>query len=213
MTNSMKDLLLGLGFKPVAKGEPQPAAGKDVRAGKPGAAPGRGDRDDSRRGKPRGEAPTNPGARAKPIHRPAREGMDLAKAYALRAQQEKDERISIEREKQEAARVKREAKAKVVELLKDKSRNDAAAELVRHFDYNGKIRRVHVDAEQLKALNAGALGVVQIDGRYLLVDADVARQVQALLPSLLALLVDPHAPVAEDPYADPKYAIPDDLTW
>lgn len=139
--------------------------------------------------------------------------MALAKAYALRAQQEKDERIAAEKARQDAARIKREAKAKIVALLQGRVRNDAAAELVRHFDYNGKIRRVHVTAEQLKALNAGALGVVQLDGSYLLVDADIARQVQALLPSLLALLVDPDATPDDDPYADPKYAIPDDLTW
>ena len=34
-----------------------------------------------------------------------------------------------------------------------------------------------------------------------------------LLPSLLALLVDPDAPVAADPYADPAYQVPDDLVW
>ena len=139
--------------------------------------------------------------------------IDLGKAYALRAQQEKDERIETERQKQEAARIKREAKAKIAELLKDDTLNDPAAELVRHFDYGGKIKRIHVNADQLKALNAGELGVVQLDGRYLLVIADHARQTQALLPSLLALLVDPNAPVADDPYADPAYRVPDDLVW
>ena len=98
-------------------------------------------------------------------------------------------------------------------MLKDKSLNDASAELTRHFDYNGKIRRVHVNEAQLKALNAGDLGVVQLDGRYLLVDAALAREVHALLPSLLALLVDPDAQTADDPYADPKFAIPDDMVW
>jgi len=139
--------------------------------------------------------------------------IDLGKAYALRAQKEKDERIEAERQKQEAARIKREAKAKVAELLKDNTLNDPAAELVRHFDYSGKIKRVHVNADQLKALNAGELGVVQLDGRYLLVTAEHARQAQALLPSLLALLIDPDAPVADDPYADPGYQVPDDLVW
>ncbi|MBS0456087.1 MAG: DUF2058 family protein [Proteobacteria bacterium] len=213
MTHSMKDLLLGLGFKPSAKVEPKPTARTGGRA-----AGARGD--DARTDGRRGAAP------APPKHGPGRgdggkrgaamageQGMALAKAYALRAQQEKDERIAAEKARQDAARIKREAKAKVVAVLAGQVRNDAAAELVRHFDYNGKIRRVHVTAEQLKALNTGALGVVQLDGSYLLVDADIARQVLALLPSLLALLVDPDAAPDDDPYADPKYAIPDDLTW
>ena len=131
----------------------------------------------------------------------------------MRAQQEKDERIEAERQKQEAARIKREAKAKIAELLKDSTLNDPAAELVRHFEYGGKIKRVHVNADQLKALNAGELGVVQLDGRYLLVSAEHARQAHALLPSLIALLVDLDAPVADDPYADPAYRVPDDLVW
>jgi uncharacterized protein YaiL (DUF2058 family) len=33
------------------------------------------------------------------------------------------------------------------------------------------------------------------------------------LASLLALLVDPDAPVVDDPYADPQYKVPDDLVW
>lgn len=232
MSNSMKDLLLGLGFKPA----PVQAATKPER------------NDASRQLDPRGPSrqrpshphpsrqhpsqPRNPAHAAVPAGQPPRAGqgarndrprreqpqrtreeIDLAKAYAIRAQKEKDERIEAERLKQEAARIKREAKAKVAELLKDKSLNAADAELTRHFEYNSKIRRVHVTEAQLKSLNVGELGVVQLDGRYLLVDAALVGEIQALLPSLIALLVDPNAPVVDDPYADPRYRVPDDLVW
>lgn len=223
MTNSMKDLLLGLGFKPAAKVETKAAARGDARADGRTAtstanAPRGGDPRAHRHADsaPKSRAPQHTRSDGRREPRRARatpEGMDLAKAYALRAQTEKDERIAAEKQKQEAARIKREAKAKVVALLEGKALNADSADSVRHFEYNGKIRRVHVTGEQLKALNAGQLGVVQLDGRYLLVDITVARQVQELLPSLLALRVDPDAPVAEDPYSDSKYAIPDDLTW
>ncbi|MDY0022040.1 DUF2058 family protein, partial [Arenimonas caeni] len=99
------------------------------------------------------------------------------------------------------------------ELLKDKALNAAEAEHARHFEYGGKIRRVYVTPDQLKALNAGELAVVQLDGRYLLVTAALADEVAALLPSLVALKVDPDAPAGDDPYADPQYQIPDDLVW
>jgi uncharacterized protein YaiL (DUF2058 family) len=141
------------------------------------------------------------------------EEIDLAKAYALRATKEKDERIAAEREKQEVARFKREAKAKLVELIKGKTLNVADAEHVRHFEYGGKIRRVHVTAEQLKALNVGDLGVIQIDGRYSLVSAETALAAREILATHVALLVDPNAPVADDPYSDPAYQVPDDLIW
>jgi uncharacterized protein YaiL (DUF2058 family) len=53
--------------------------------------------------------------------------MDLAKAYAIRAQKEKDERIASERERQAEAARKREGKLKLAELLKRATLNDAAS--------------------------------------------------------------------------------------
>ncbi|MCF8852988.1 DUF2058 domain-containing protein, partial [Xanthomonas campestris] len=147
--------------------------------------------------------------------RPARtrEDIDLAKAYAIRAQREKDERIEAERVKQEEARLRREAKAKLEELLKDKSLNHAEADIARHFPYGGKIKRIYVTADQLKALNAGELGVLQLNGRYLLVTAQVLAEAEAVFAPSVALKVDPNAPAGDDPYADPKYQVPDDLVW
>jgi uncharacterized protein YaiL (DUF2058 family) len=210
MSDSLKEQLLGLGFKPLPSASAQPGRDKPSQRDAFARKPHR-----ERHGEPGGRAGQGAHPRHAPQRKlaPAREEIDLARAYAIRAQKEKDDRIEAERQKQEAARIKREAKAKVAELLKDKSLDAADAEQVRHFEYNGKIRRVHVTDAQLKALNAGELGVVQLDGRYLLVEAAVARDVHALLPSLVALLVDPHAPQADDPYADPKFAVPDNLVW
>ena len=210
MSDSLKDQLLGLGYKPMPSAPSAP--GRDRQSPRDASARKTHHEKRGRHGERAGQGTR---AERKPQDKPARtrEEIDLARAYAMRSQHEKDERIEIERQKQEAARIKREAKARVAELLKDKPLNVADAELVRHFEYNGKIRRVHVTEAQIKALNAGELGVVQLDGRYLLVDAALAREVHALLPSLLALLVDPDAPSADDPYADPKFVVPDDLVW
>ena len=203
MSNSLKDQLLGLGFsapKPEPR-KPQPAK-KTGQGGKPAHA----------------QANRKPGGKPAP-HKPQlqkgmrREDIDLAKAYAIRAQKEKDERIEAERLKQEEARLRREAKAKLAGFLVGKSLNAADADHVRHFEYGGKIKRIHVTAEQLKALNAGLLGVVQQDGRYLLVDADVLAQAEAIFAPAVALKVDPNAPSQDDPYSDPQYQVPDDLTW
>ena len=153
----------------------------------------------------------------RPDRRPARprtqEEIDLGKAYALRAQKEKDERIEAERLKQEEARLRREAKARLAGLLKDKAVNDPAADIARHFEYGGKIKRVHVTAEQLKALNAGELGVVQLDGRYLLFPMALVLEAEQVFAPAVALKVDPNAPPSDDPYSDPAYQVPDDLVW
>lgn len=252
MTDSLRDQLLGLGFKPPAPApeRPRPPArgpapggrrhdgkpadgmrtegkrtegkrndsargdGRRADAGAPGAAARPGGRRDGRPTPsdprpPGGRPPRGPqGGRGRP-----REDIDLAKAYAIRAQREKDERIAAEQAKQEEARQRREARARADALVDGRALNDTAADIARHFEYGGKIKRVHVTADQLRALNAGEIGVVQQKGRYLLVAADVLAQVEAAFPPAVALRVDPAAPAGDDPYADPRFQVPDDLVW
>lgn len=195
MSDSLRDQLLGLGFKPAPKPARKPDQKRPAKhapqtprsqAGKPART--------SRGADPRGE-------------------MDLAKAYAIRAQKEKEERIEAERLKQEAARARREARTRLAGLLEGKALNVPDAEIARHFDYGGKIKRVYVTADQLRALNAGELGVVQQDGCYLLVTAGVLAEAEAVFAPAVALKVDPAAGPGDDPYADPKYQVPDDLVW
>lgn len=225
MSNSLRDQLLGLGFKDAPKPAPRPKhdapkakagqgglpahAGKHTHAGKPAHAS-----QPVHAGKP-AHAGKPPQRQHKPTHPKGarREDIDLAKAYAIRAQKEKDERIEAERLKQEEARLRREAKAKLEAFLQDKALNAADAEHVRHFEYGGKIKRIHVTAEQLKALNAGELGVVQMNGRYLLVDAATLAEAETIFAQAVALKVDPNAPAQDDPYSDPQYQVPDDLVW
>ncbi len=229
MSDTLRDQLMGLGFKPAPKperkndgprrdGRPQGKGGngngKPQGAGKgehtPGERRGHGNGGPGKPGKP-GQS-RGPGQQGPRKPRTAEE-MDLAKAYAIRAQKEKEERIETERLKQEEARQRREAKAKLEELLKDKALNDEAADIARHFPYGGKIKRIYVTAAQLAALNAGELGVVQLNGRYLLVTAELLAQSEAVFAASVALKVDPNAPAEEDPYADPQFQVPDDLVW
>ena len=214
MTNSLRDQLLGLGFKTAPKPERKPEhkpAAKTPSQDEPrrGGKPVHADKRSARK----------PGPPATASHKPAqqkartREDIDLAKAYAIRAQREKDERIEAERLKQEEARKRREAKAKLAEFIAGKGLNAVDAEFVRHFEYGGKIKRIHVTADQLKALNAGELGVLQQDGRYLLVTAALLAEAEAIFAPAVALKVDPNASAEADPYADPQYQVPDDLVW
>ena len=214
MSDSLRDQLLGLGFKPPAKQERSPVQ-EPARTSADKAGHGAGTRvaeaaRKSARDAQRARGKARPQQHGKPR---TREEIDLAKAYAIRAQKEKDERIEAERLKQEEARKRREAKARLAELLKDKALNDPAAEIARHFDYGGKIKRIHVTPAQLKALNAGELGVVQLDGRYLLVEAALLVQAEAVFAPAVALKVDPSAQAQDDPYADPRFEVPDDLVW
>lgn len=200
MTDSLRDQLLGLGFKPAPKPERQPR-NKPVAAhtGKPAHAR-------------QATAGTNKGSK-KPRSAGSSGEMDLGKAYAIRAQREKEERIEAERQKQEAARVRREARAKLAQFLAGKALNADDAEIARHFEYGGKIKRIYVTADQLKALNAGELGVLQQNGRYLLVSVATLAEAEAIFSEAVALKIDPNAPTDDDPYSDPQYQVPDDLVW
>lgn len=213
MIDSLRDQLLNLGFKastPERKPH-SPKGGKGAGKGPHPRSGSAGKRDGQGKGAGgRGDAP---GGRRKPASE-----MDLGKAWALRAQQEKHERAEAERIRQEEARQRRQARAKLEELLQGKALNDPAAEIARHFEYGGKIKRIYVNQTQLKALNAGELGVVQLNGRYLLVDAAVLAQVEAVFAPAVALKgasedVATDAPAQDDPYADPRYQVPDDLVW
>ena len=213
MSDSLRDQLLGLGFKGASKAQardkPQVRERPSSRGQPPSPRP-----DNGGTVQPARRPPLPSRSTARPAKAPrTQEDIDLARAYAIRAQREKTERIEAERLKQQEARKRREAKARLTELLKDRSLNDPAAEIVRHFAYGDKIKRVHVTAEQLIALNAGQLGVVQLDGRYLLVDAATLAQAEAIFAPAVALRIDPNAAASDDPYVDPRYQVPDDMIW
>jgi uncharacterized protein YaiL (DUF2058 family) len=186
MADSLRDQLLKSGIVKQLREEPRP---------KSASKPSQGGRPLQGKGKPH----------APPTRRDSGE-MDLAKAYAIRAQTEANERKRAEQAAAEQTRIKRERKLKIQKLLEGHVLNKAEADHVRHFEYGGKIRRVHVDTEQLAALNEGRLGVVQQGGRYLVVTQAIAEQVRAIDPHPLALLVDPQAATDDD-------GVPDDLMW
>jgi len=131
---------------------------------------------------------------------------DLAQAFAIRAKADRAEREAAEREAREKAAEKKERKRKLQALLEGKALNQADADQPRNFEFAGKIRRVYVTAAQLQQVNGGELGVLMHGGRALVVTRDVALQAQAIAPEVVALLVDPSAPVADD-------GVPDDLMW
>lgn len=190
MSNSLKDQLMGLGFKnsPTKPVEIKPKAVHK---------------------KPDYKKPVSPSKA--PVNNSNE--FDLAKAFALRQKDEQRQRAQAELEKQEQARLRRVVKEQVSQLLKDHILNSPEADIARHFPYSGKIKRVYVTTEQLRAINAGELSVVQHLGKFCIVNTALALQVQALIPALLALHCDGTEQSVGDDYADPQFSVPDDLIW
>lgn len=155
-------------------------------------------------------------AEAKPAPKPAKptsspvakknDGeMDLAQAYAARARNEREERERAQREAERQAREKRERRERIANLLQNAALNVTDAEHPRHFPHGAKIRRVYCTTDQLAAVNRGDIGVVQQNGRYLLVSRALALKVQAISAEAVVLLADPNAPPEDD--------VPADLVW
>ncbi|HEX5306974.1 MAG TPA: DUF2058 family protein [Dyella sp.] len=190
MGDSLRDQLLKSGLvKPVQQADKRPP---QPRGKPPRTAPAR---PNDRSGKSGGQHPRD------------QVEMDLARAYAIRAQAEAAERKRIEQEAAEQARIRRERKAQVQKLLEGQGLNKADADQARHFEYGGKIRRIYVDRAQLAALNAGELGVIQQAGRYVLVTRELAEQVQAIDAGVVALLV------SAGEAGDSDDGVPADLIW
>lgn len=212
MSDSLRDQLLKSGL--VQKLKPQKPA-------EPPRAPGQRPNARPQSHKPNTQAPGTHAAHPHPhkpapaprahtaaegdAHAPSPHENDLARAYALRAKQEREERERAQRDAERAAREKKERKQKLANLLDGKALNAADAELPRHFPHGNKIRRIYCTSGQLAQLNRGELAIVQLAGRYLLVDAAIAKQAQAIQPESLVLLCDPNAPAEDD--------VPPDLVW
>ena len=148
---------------------------------------------------------------AKSPHRAAppkreRSEIDLAKAYALRDSSDRAERDRAQREAEQRAREKKERRQKLATLLNGKALNAQDADIARHFPHANKIRRVYVTEAQLPRLNGGELGVVQLAGRYLIVDVETAKAAREIDPESLVLLCDPMESAGEDD-------VPSDLVW
>ncbi len=84
-----------------------------------------------------------------------------------------------------------------------------------NFSHNGRIRPIHVSAEQRKALAAGKLAIARTRGRYRLIPGELVEKIRARAPFLVAWTagdaVNSDESSADDPYAD--HPIPDDLMW
>ncbi|MFO1495520.1 MAG: DUF2058 family protein [Lysobacterales bacterium] len=203
---SLRDQLIQAGFQ--AKPEPKPEAKKPPH--KPQAArPGERRPEHAR---PASAKPAQPApAKARVDGEPS-----LAHAYQIRAEAEKREREEAQRRAQEEAQRKREQRQKLAQLVAGQALNDPAGEHVRNFTYGRKIRKVNVTPAQLLALNAGELGVVQVDGRFLILAPERVRDVLALAPQHVALFVPEGigaSASSDEDYSDPRFQVPDDLIW
>jgi uncharacterized protein YaiL (DUF2058 family) len=205
---SLRDQLLQAGFTQ-SKPEPKPDSkpNHQRRDGRPPHKRGGGPSQQARKpdGQPRPPRETKPGGEP-----------SLAHAYQIRAETEKREREEAQKRAQEEAQRKREQRQKLSALVAGKGQNNPAGEHARNFFYGKKIRKVNVTPEQFQQLNAGELGVAQVDGRFLILSPEIIREALSIAPQHVALFVPEGIGASNNPdddYSDPRFQVPDDLVW
>ena len=132
----------------------------------------------------------------------------LEEAYRIRDQQSKLQDEQAREAKRLEDLQRRKTNNEIRAIIDAHRLNDPAAELARNFIYKGRIRKIHVTADQLAELNAGNLGVVYLSGGYHLLATSFVDHVRALsvdhVPELTASAPDDQ---------DGDHPVPDDLIW
>ncbi len=153
-------------------------------------------------------------------HREAQRGViveDEATKLAREAHAAKVERDrALNRERQEAAEA-RALQAQIVQLV-DMNRIEERGEAEFGFTADGRIRTLHVTADDRAALVAGRLAIVRLggdsDARFEIVPRPVARKVAERDAQRVVLMnskADGETVEDDDPYAE--FQVPDDLMW
>jgi uncharacterized protein YaiL (DUF2058 family) len=135
------------------------------------------------------------------------EELSLEKAYALKRREEQQQTDKARRKKQAEDRQRRQLNNQIREIVKANRLNRNDAEVARNFLFKGRIRKINVSPDQLKALNAGELGIVYLSGGYHLLAPEHADKVRELSAEHL---VDLGTDEIEE---DGEFPVPDDLSW
>lgn len=140
----------------------------------------------------------------------ARQKSDLERAWAARKRAEAAEKERVKQARVADQEARRKRNLELDAIVEGKALNTEEAELPRYFEHLGRIRRVLCTPEQRQRLNAGELGVVNLRGRYLIVNPEVLEAYRALAADLVPDLSgkEPEAE-AEGDYPP----VPDDITW
>lgn len=133
--------------------------------------------------------------------------MSLDRAYALRRKEEQQQAESVRKLKQEEVRRRRRLNREIGAIVNNHRLNDPKAEVPRNFMYKGRIRKIYLTSEQLKALNDGELGIAYLTGSYHLLAREHVEAVRQLSVE--------HVPeLSGEPDDDEEeFPVPDDLVW
>ncbi len=133
--------------------------------------------------------------------------VSLDRAYALRKQEEKKQADTARKRKQAEDRQRRRLNQEIRAIVSTHRQNDSKAEVPRHFMYRGRIRKINLTPGQLKAVNAGELGIAYLSGGYHLLAPEHVEAVRELSAEHIPDLASGQTEKEQE------FPGPDDLTW
>lgn len=127
------------------------------------------------------------------------------------AKAERDRQLNRERqqEQEQKARV-----AQARQLIEAHRQQREEGEMPYNFVDGGKVKKLYLAGSVRSQLMRGRLGIVKLDGKYEIIEAEIVEKISQRDPSCVILLNAPQNKPAEpdnDPYA--AYTVPDDLVW
>lgn len=176
--SSLRDQLLKAGLvteEQVKKAETKP---------KPSSRP----KKNNNKSKPRSNASQSKNADAKPKKR---ELSDLERFYKERDSTEKAEKEAQDRQRKEAARIRKQNRAKIGALIRNNMQNDEAAELRYNFVVGSSVKYLFVTEAQQDLLSAGKLAIAFLGEKRCLITPDVADQILEIEPSRIIIRFEP----------------------
>src|SRR6056297_682775 len=191
---SLQDALLKTGLAEERQKTDRKGAGSAPRRGKQGPR-------DQQRKKKTGKQPG--GNRPQPS--------DLERAWRARRKAEKDEAERVKQARVADQEARRKRNLELDAIVEGKALNVDDAELPRYFEHLGRIRRVLCTPKQRDRINSGELGIVNLRGRYLIVEPDVLARYKSLADDLVPDLSGNEPDGQEEAGDYPP--VPDDLTW
>ena len=141
--------------------------------------------------------PSNKHSKAKPQSKKAtpaakkKELSDLELFYKERESTEKAEQAEQDRARKEAARIRKQNRAKIGALIRDNAQNDEAADIRYNFVVGSSVKYLFVTEAQQALLSAGQLAIAFLGEKRCLISPEVGEQIKAIEPSRIVILFDP----------------------
>lgn len=130
------------------------------------------------------------------------------------AKAQRDQELARQRNEKAAQRAQRAEIKQIVTQNDQRSETKDDSDVAYNFLHNKKIKRIYVPPKQVEALSKGELRIVNNDGRYHLVTADIAQKIIQRDPKWVLNTLQQNADqdTAMDDYYK-KFEVPDDLDW